>query len=615
MTSPARLLAAVQAVSTVDRQSRTITGRIITYGEVGRTNLGPLRIRAGAFALGSKVIGTYGHVREQSVARLIASWPSPDGAGLDGTFQVAPTPLGDLLLAEADPQTGTRSGLSIELDGLSVDPWSGEVISAEPLEFVAFVPIGAYASSVTTSVVAQLAQEGTPLVTTPQQPAQAGQQPAPGQPFVYGQPFAQAAPYVPPVVQQGQQLSQVVQQGQAQPAAAAPPQLQAGAAPAGTDWEAVARGLMGASSPHAQQATSDSVAYQAGVDFARQQLQAAATAPGGVPVLGRQAPAAQQGTPAPTQSNVMRQLARLQAQLHNPDNAAQAPQLRAALSDITNSSLNLFQDPANTAATELWSGGGYTRRFVQLMSQKELTSWKFQGWRWLVRPQVGPYAGDKAEVPSNQPTMELVPGEAERLAGAHDIDRKFRDFGDEAFWLGYYSAMAESYAEQSDLIAAEALVSYARTLATAANRPAGYTAASLEAASDVLRAAALGSAVLEDTPNVRRPASYVLMNTADWLGLLNFTNLDLPAFTAMLGVRPENFQRTSQVPAGGLVMGVKEASTFYELGGGSPIRVEAIDVGRAGIDAGVYGYVGTMQNRPGGIITVPIAVPPAPPAG
>jgi hypothetical protein len=142
-----------------------------------------------------------------------------------------------------------------------------------------------------------------------------------------------------------------------------------------------------------------------------------------------------------------------------------------------------------------------------------------------------------------------------------------------------------------------------------ANVPAGYATMNVSQA-NVLKAAALGSAILEDTPNVRRPADYVLMNTGDWLSLMDLTNLELPAFLAMLGVAPGQFMRTDQVPAGTVILGVKPALTFYELGGGAPIRVEALDVARGGIDSAVYGYWTTILNRPGGIISVPLTVAP-----
>jgi hypothetical protein len=46
----------------------------------------------------------------------------------------------------------------------------------------------------------------------------------------------------------------------------------------------------------------------------------------------------------------------------------------------------------------------------------------------------------------------------------------------------------------------------------------------------VIRAVAFGTAYLEDTPLVEQGPDYVLMNTQDWLSLLDLTNLDLPAF-------------------------------------------------------------------------------------
>ena len=73
-------------------------------------------------------------------------------------------------------------------------------------------------------------------------------------------------------------------------------------------------------------------------------------------------------------------------------------------------------------------------------------------------------------------------------------------------------------------------------------------------------------------------------------------------------VQPGAFLRSPLVPAGKVIMGARPAISFYELGGGSPIRVEALDVAKGGIDSAVFGYVGTLVNRPGGIISVPLIV-------
>jgi HK97 family phage prohead protease len=285
------------------------------------------------------------------------------------------------------------------------------------------------------------------------------------------------------------------------------------------------------------------------------------------------------------------------------------PEMKAALADITNSDLSLFHRPAGIGE-ELWSGGGYTRRFVPLFTQKELTSWKFGGWRWVQGPVVDDYAGDKTEIPTNEVSVEPVEGTARRVAGGWDIDRKFRDFGDTAFWTGFYAAQAESYAEKTDQIAAAALVAAARDITVDANVPTGYAALNVAQAT-VLHATALGQVILEDTPNVRRPADFIVMNPADYLSLLEIAQLDAPQFLNLFGVAPGSFLRSPLVPAGSLIMGVRPAISFYELGGGAPIRVEALDVARAGVDSAVYGYCGTLVNRPGGVISVPL-VPAAP---
>jgi hypothetical protein len=280
-------------------------------------------------------------------------------------------------------------------------------------------------------------------------------------------------------------------------------------------------------------------------------------------------------------------------------------EMRAALADITNTGLSLFQNPS-TLGEKLWEGAASTARpFVDMMDTAPLTSWKGTGWQWKKRPKVAAYAGDKAQIPTDTVEVESIPWEADRVAGGWDIDRKFRDFGDAEFWTEFYSAQVDSYREVTNAQAATAIISYALDITVDANVPATFTGINV-AQADVLRAAALGSAILKRTPRVNQGPDYVIMNTADWLGLLDITNLDLPAFLALLGVSPGSFDHHPEVPAGEVILGVKKASKFRELGGGSPIRVEALDVARAGIDSAVYGYTARYQTRPGGIIRVPL---------
>jgi hypothetical protein len=231
------LLAEAATVSDVDTSRRMITGRIVPYGEPGRTNLGHgLAVRAGAvrFRGGDpaavRVIGTYGHDRERTVSRLAGYEDRPDG--LWGRFRVASTPLGDQLLAEA--AEGVRSMLSIELDGCTVDP-AAFTITDGLCEFVAHVPIGAYDSARVDSVAAALHPgNGADVPRLNHSPFARS---AFGREFITvggGQPAAPAAPAAAPAAQPAAAAPAVpaAPVAPAVPAQAAQPSLTATAAPA-----------------------------------------------------------------------------------------------------------------------------------------------------------------------------------------------------------------------------------------------------------------------------------------------------------------------------------------------------------------------------------------------
>jgi hypothetical protein len=258
--------------------------------------------------------------------------------------------------------------------------------------------------------------------------------------------------------------------------------------------------------------------------------------------------------------------------------------LEAALSDITGTA-NIWTAPDEYAG-QLWAGLEYRRRFVPLMASGTMTSYKGTGWRWVVKPEVDDYAGDKAPVPSNAPTTEAVEWAAARLAGAHDLDRKFWDFGDDEFIAAYYAAMRESYAIQSDDKARAFL------LASAAAGGAAETS--------LFRAAAVAAQAVQDNTG-GQPVDYFLVNSADQLALLDITEADIPAYLSAFGVTPDKFIATPGQVAGTVTAGTKPAATFKELTE-TPIRVEAVSLVNGGVDGGVFGYYATLLNHEGGIV-------------
>lgn len=272
--------------------------------------------------------------------------------------------------------------------------------------------------------------------------------------------------------------------------------------------------------------------------------------------------------------------------------------LYAALSDIT---------PAATSVNdvtqipqwlgELWDGRTYAQRYAPLLTQATLTGIEIKGWRWTVKPEVGPYAGNKADVPSNQPTTEPYVLTPTRIAGAHDIDRIFRDFNVEEFWTSYWAAMTESYARQVDSQVGSELVDEAPyvapgTAVTGVPKGVQYI---VDGALAIIDTAVPDFAIV--SKDLYRE---VLFTQAD--NALAYLNLALGLEEGTI----ESFRIVpgdAAFPADTVVVGARAAATVYQLAG-SPIRVEALDIARGGIDVGLFGYLAIGVNDVDGLALV-----------
>lgn len=264
-----------------------------------------------------------------------------------------------------------------------------------------------------------------------------------------------------------------------------------------------------------------------------------------------------------------------------------SPELTAALADVVYSGSPFADTPAWVG--ELWSGNPYRRKFVELLQQRDLTSMKVTGWRWVTPPEVDDWAGDKTEVPSNPVAIEDAGATAARLAGAWDVDRAYWDFGNTEFIQSFYAKQTESYAIKSDAKAEAAIVA----TATGTTAITGGTV-------PLLKAAATAAAEVEANTNGYE-ATAIVVNTQDKLDLIDVAQLDVPAYLKdILNIDPRNFVGSSSVPAGTVVALAKPSLSFYELPG-VPIRVDAIDLARGGRDSGVFGYWATMAEFANGV--------------
>lgn len=138
-------------------EDRTITGLLIPYNEIGRTNVGQFQVDAGIIRLPadpSVVTLNTDHDRYSPVGRGVRLWEEP--RGIMATLAIANTPEGDAALADARNPQGKRRRLSGEfVTGIKAGRATGGVLSG-----AALVEQGAFPS-------AMVLASDTPDVTEP----------------------------------------------------------------------------------------------------------------------------------------------------------------------------------------------------------------------------------------------------------------------------------------------------------------------------------------------------------------------------------------------------------------------------------------------------------------
>lgn len=152
-------------------ERRTVTGRIVTFGEVGHTSLGPASFGPGSIDVPERVSDVKlikEHDKTMPVG--VAASIEQDEAGLTATFRIPETPVGDSALLEA--AEGLRDGLSV---GVLVtagvrDDHGTLVVDSSRLREVSQVALPAFPAARVLSVTAS--QEDEPM-TEAAQPTEA----------------------------------------------------------------------------------------------------------------------------------------------------------------------------------------------------------------------------------------------------------------------------------------------------------------------------------------------------------------------------------------------------------------------------------------------------------
>jgi phage head maturation protease len=99
-------------ITAADSNSRTISGRIVTFEETGNASIGKVQFAAGSIEP-TAVLLNLEHDRTRRIGKTLMTELSADNTGIDATFKIAETTAGNDALVEA--QEGLRDGFSVEV--------------------------------------------------------------------------------------------------------------------------------------------------------------------------------------------------------------------------------------------------------------------------------------------------------------------------------------------------------------------------------------------------------------------------------------------------------------------------------------------------------------------
>lgn len=544
---------------TASRADRIVSGLLLPFGEVGRTNLGRFSIPPGVITVppdASVVTLNNEHDRATPMGRALTL--TATAAGVVAAFRVANTPEGDAYLT--DVENGRRRSLSAEVADVVIR--AGKAVSGRLFGAAACIAGAFPSATLMASDVGDVldAADTVPMIDP-----------------VTGLPIVDPAASLDDAATQ---VTQALDTIMASPGSLPPDAAAALADMLRTAAQAVTDALVSV--------TETAAAVPAPAD------------PNGVPVptLTASAPADQR---RPRASSQIGGVADLFARLAGAHSSA-SPQLLAALDQVIQADGQAAQQPQ--WLDELWKSRTYARRYAPLIQHAPLTGLKATGWRFIdgKTPTVGDYAGFPAQPTSTETKTESVDITAARLAGAVAVDRAFQDFTVPGFWEGFYRESTNDYERKIDAKVPALLVASAGAVVADAV-PAGVTTA----VSYIVDGA---MAIIDEE---RGLPAFAIVGSALYKALLRTRKEDsLEYLSIALGVAEGDVAGFRIVPSslaaftGKVLVGTADCATLYELAG-VPVRVDTVNVANGSVETGVFGYWSGLVNDAKGLKLVAVA--------
>ncbi|GAT87968.1 HK97 family phage prohead protease [Paenarthrobacter nicotinovorans] len=242
---------------------------------------------------------------------------------------------------------------------------------------------------------------------------------------------------------------------------------------------------------------------------------------------------------------------------------------------------------------EVWRAENTERPWVDAFgTPAQLTSMKIKGFRWETRPKPAKYNGNKEDVPTNKPKTIPWESEAGRWAGGWDIDRIFFDLGDASFLESFWRAAMAEYKADSNAEIGKQVLAAATQKAAAPSVLAGisWTARDLRSIGAKASSIFLAEDIFDEYSDLKQ--SEVPVWLANVIGGVNIAD-----GTADVG--PLKIESNPDLAAGQIVGLDGRAGQVREK---TPIKIQAQDIAKGGIDLGFFSYGGLAVYDPRAIV-------------
>jgi hypothetical protein len=253
---------------------------------------------------------------------------------------------------------------------------------------------------------------------------------------------------------------------------------------------------------------------------------------------------------------------------------------------------------------EVWSERSYTRRYFGLVKNGPLTNINEKGFTLDSDELIQTWAGNKSNIPTGTGTTKLLDSIFQRWAFGVDIAREFFDIpGNGEVIEAFIRRIVNSYARVTDKWALQQFLTAAGAAVPADTFPDKYNTSigKVLQVLDIINDSDVDATSIVVAKDVHKELLYTPKDLIPEYVSLSVGIGDTDSSGGGVVIKRDKFD---QLPAGGVLGIARDAAHVNELGGGSPILLDALDIARGGVDKAAVGYTQYMTEYSDGFVLV-----------